>query len=96
MDQVKANPSIAVKTNTSQYLNSTGEKMPITLELFLALEIWGAVFALLIALCVFIVGRLDVKEEQVMLRILLSTFILLGSDVVVTIADGRACTSIML
>lgn len=89
MDQVKAKLPIAAKSNTSQYQNSTGEKMSITLELFLALEIWGAVFALLIALCIFIVGRLDVKEEQVMLRILLATFILLGSDVVVTIADGR-------
>ena len=62
--------------------------MSTSLEIFIALEIWGTLFVLLLALCIYIVGNRRIEEERWMLRLLLATAVLLSSDAVTWMMDG--------
>ena len=62
--------------------------MSTSLEIFVALEIWGTLFVLLLALCIYIVGNRRIEEERWMLRLLLATAVLLSSDAVTWMMDG--------
>ena len=62
--------------------------MSTSLEIFIALEIWGTLFVLLLALCIYIVGNRRIEEERWMLRLLLATSVLLSSDAVTWMMDG--------
>ena len=61
--------------------------MSTSLEIFIALEIWGTLFVLLLALCIYRVGNRRIEEERWMLRLLLATSVLLSSDAVTWIMD---------
>ena len=62
--------------------------MSTSLEIFIALEIWGTLFVLLLALCIYLVGNRRIEEERWMLRLLLATSVLLSSDAVTWMMDG--------
>ncbi len=67
-----------------------GNDMQLTLTgFFIALEIWGAVFALLVAFCVYIIGGIKETSEKWMLWLLIATAVLLSSDAPVWLLDGR-------
>jgi len=73
--------------------------MSTSLEIFVALELWGTIFVLLLALCIYIVGNLRIEEELWMLRLLLATAVLLSSDALSWIFDrveGRGAYEILI
>ena len=54
--------------------------MPTSLQVFIALELWGSLFVILLAICIYFVGNRRIDEERWMLRLLLATGVLLSSD----------------
>lgn len=54
--------------------------MPTSLQVFIALELWGSLFVILLAICIYFVGNRRIDEERWMLRLLLATVVLLSSD----------------
>jgi hypothetical protein len=54
--------------------------MPTSLQVFIALELWGSLFVILLAICIYFVGNRRIDEERWMLRLLLATGVLLTSD----------------
>ena len=73
--------------------------MSISLEIFIALEIWGSLFVFLMALCIYIVGNIGVDEERWMLRLFLATGVLLTSDAISWMFDnvsGRGAYDILI
>ena len=54
--------------------------MPTSLQVFIALELWGLLFVILLAICIYFVGNRRIDEERWMLRLLLATGVLLSSD----------------
>ena len=61
--------------------------MPTSLQVFIALELWGSLFVILLAICIYFVGNRRVDEERWMLRLLLATGVLLSSDAFTWIFD---------
>ena len=62
--------------------------MSTILLVFIALELWGTLFVILLSICIYIVGNLRIDEERWMLRLLLATGILLSSDALSWLFDG--------
>ena len=54
--------------------------MSTSLQVFIALELWGSLFVILLAICIYFVGNRRIDEERWMLRLLLATGVLLSSD----------------
>ena len=66
--------------------------MSTSLQVFIALELWGSLFVILLAICIYFVGNRRIDEERWMLRLLLATGVLLSSDAFTWIfnkASGR-------
>ena len=61
--------------------------MPTSLQVFIALELWGLLFVILLAICIYFVGNRRIDEERWMLRLLLATGVLLTSDAFTWIFD---------
>ena len=61
--------------------------MSTSLEVFIALEVWGTIFVLLLSLCIYLAGNLQIEEERWMFRLLLATGVLLTSDAITWIFD---------
>ena len=61
--------------------------MSTSLQVFIALELWGSLFVILLAICIYFVGNRRVDEERWMLRLLLATGVLLSSDAFTWIFD---------
>ena len=66
--------------------------MSTSLQVFIALELWGSIFVILLAICIYFVGNRRIDEERWMLRLLLATGVLLSSDAFTWIFDKATGT----
>jgi sensor histidine kinase YesM len=73
--------------------------MPTSLQVFIALELWGSLFVILLAICIYFVGNRRIDEERWMLRLLLATGVLLTSDAFTWIfnkAPGKGAYDVLI
>ena len=73
--------------------------MSTSLQVFIALELWGSFFVILLAICIYFVGNRRIDEERWMLRLLLATVVLLSSDAFTWIfnkAQGRGAYDVLI